>query len=163
THSGPMPPSTRSRTRAASCVTVRMRGAGPGRSITRLPRGSSLAARDERLEDLPALEQLESVIELWIGAELAFLDVRGDGLGRRLAGARRGGRGLLRFPALLLALLRLRTTEVAREVRLAEQRGAGLVGLGQDRGLVHLDVGDDAGRLDRAPARRVVARRRQAE
>src|ERR1051326_1445163 len=156
-----MPPSTRSRTSAASWLTVRMRGAGPGRSITRLP-GSSLAARDERLEHLPALEELEGVIELRIRAELAFLDVRGDRLGRRLAGARAGG-GRLRLPALLLAVLRLRSAEMARGIGLAEEGRGGLVGLREHRGLIHLDVGNDPRRLDRPPARRVVARRRQAE
>src|SRR5207249_7267876 len=38
------------------------------------PPASAVPASDERLEDLPALEQLERVVELRVGAELAFLD-----------------------------------------------------------------------------------------
>src|SRR5437867_13081497 len=54
-----------------------MRGAGPARSITRGP-GSPFPPRDERLEDLPALQQLERAVELRIGPELAFLHLHLD-------------------------------------------------------------------------------------
>src|SRR5207249_1761998 len=70
THTLPTPPSSASRTSAASWVTVRMRGAGSARSIARAYI-SPFAARHEGLEDLPALEQLEGVVELRVGAELA--------------------------------------------------------------------------------------------
>src|SRR5262245_1186715 len=119
-----------SRSWAASCVTVRIRGAGPARSIG--AGGSPVAAGDEGLEDLPALQQLEGVIELRIGTELAFLDV-----GRRLvAGGRRRGVGAdvaVAVPGLLLL-------EVPRQVGLAQQRRVRLVrGLGEDRGLFEDD------------------------
>src|SRR5262249_56608436 len=109
-------------TRPASSLTVRMRAAAPARSITapsaappspRHGRGSAdrpsspptrvacasalpFAPGDERLEDLPALQQLERVVELRVGAELAFLDVRH--VGGRLPGR---GRHVLQGPVLL--------------------------------------------------------------
>src|SRR5581483_1856548 len=53
---------------------------------------SAVATRDEGLEDLPALQELERVVELRVGAELAFLDVQQDGFRWRLSGAGGGGR-----------------------------------------------------------------------
>src|SRR5262245_21998688 len=98
-----MSASSRSRTSAASWVTVRMRGAVPGRSIT-ARRRSALAPGDGGLEDLPAHQELEGVIELRIRAELALLHVRGHGLGRGLSRAGGRGRRLRQLPALLLPL-----------------------------------------------------------
>src|SRR2546426_7998385 len=156
THTLPTPPSSAARTRAASWVTVRMRGAGSARSIARAYI-SPFAARDEGLEDLPALEQLERVVELRVGAELALLDVGRHALGWGLP----GGAGLAVLAFLLLALP---AAQVARQVRLAQQRAvAAFVALGKDGRLLHHDVGHDAGRLDRAAARREVARGRQAQ
>src|SRR5207249_11075990 len=88
THTLPTPPSSASRTSAASWVTVRTRGAGSARSIARAYI-SPFAARHEGLEDLPALEQLERVVELRVGAELTLLDVRCRAHGRRLPGGDR--------------------------------------------------------------------------
>src|SRR5207244_11257921 len=131
-----------------------MRGAGSARSIARAYI-SPFAARHEGLEDLPALEQLERVVELRVGAELALLDVRRRPLGRPLSGGR--GLALLPFPPFGLP-----AAQVARQVRLAQQRAiAALVALGEYGRLLHHDVGHDAGRLDRAAARREVARGRE--
>src|SRR5207247_1807848 len=141
--------------RTASWVTVRMRGAGSARSIARAYI-SPFAARDEGLEDLPALEQLERVVELRVGAELALLDVGRHALGRGLPGG-------ARLAVLAFLLLALRAAQVARQVRLAQQGAVALVALGEERGLVHDDVGHDAGRLDRAAARREVARGRETQ
>src|SRR5207245_793016 len=95
--------------------------------------------------------QLERVVELRVGAELALLDVRR----RPLGGALSAGRGLALLPFLVFTLP---AAQVARQVRLAQQRAiAALVALGEHGRLLHHDVGDDAGRLDRPAARREVA------
>src|SRR5439155_75605 len=134
----------------------RTRGAGSARSIARAYI-SPFAARHEGLEDLPALEQLERVVELRVGAELALLDVRR----RPLGGAPSAGRGLALLPFLVFTLP---AAQVARQVRLAQQRAiAALVALGEHGRLLHHDVGDDAGRLDRPAARREVARGREPQ
>src|SRR5688572_28720281 len=119
THTRPRPRSSASRSATASCVTERMRGAGPARSIPSLT-VLALSAGDEGLEHLPALQQLERVVELRIRAQLAFLHLGRLGTrGRRLSGSRRR-RGLPAvlslFDALPLVL------EVTRQVRLAQQR-----------------------------------------
>src|SRR5207244_826957 len=137
----PTPPSSVSRTSAASWVTVRTRGAGSARSIARAYI-SPFAARHEGLEDLPALEQLERVVELRVGAELALLDVRRRPLGRPLSGGR--GLALLPFP-----LFGLPAAPVPRPVRLAQRarddlRGAGASTVHQHD---HRAVGPRTGRV----------------
>src|SRR5439155_4479234 len=69
------------------------------------PPASAVPASDERLEDLPALEQLERVVELRVGAELAFLDVDG-------ALARRAARGVVALGRCRQVAVALRVPEV---------------------------------------------------
>src|SRR5438034_8017350 len=127
-----------------------MRGAGSARSIARAYI-SPFAARDEGLEDLPALEQLERVVELRVGAELALLDVGRHALGRGLPGG-------ARLAVLAFLLLALRAAQVTGPVRLAQQGAVAVVALGEDRARGPGAVGHDAGPLGRAAARREVAR-----
>src|SRR5262249_54009988 len=153
----PTSPSRTSRRRVASWLTVRIRGAAPARSITgvRADRGaprSPFPARDEGLEDLPALQELERMVELRVRPELALVHVRVDRL-------RRCPVVVLVFLALRLGALALGVLEVARQVRFAQERRVlRLVALGEDGALVEDDVRHDAGGLDGAAARRVVAR-----
>src|SRR5262245_42680676 len=116
--------------------------------------GSELILCDEGLEDLPALQELEPAVELRVGAELTLLHA----LGRDV-----GGVGLVLVEVLRRRLLPLGMLEVAREIRLAQRRRPRALHLRDLRALIHRDVGHDAGRLDGAATRRVVARRREPQ
>src|SRR5207248_2147957 len=81
---------------------------------------SAVPARDERLEDLPALQELERVVELRVGSELALLDVD-----RALA--RPAARTVVTLPRRPRLAIALRVLEMPRQVRLAQERAARLL------------------------------------